>query len=91
MKVRLTNKVSSYSIDGISYKPGDIFELEPSKFIASYMVDLTPITEAVVEEVVLLDNPKPKTRVRKPKPVEEPVVEEVEEESGLTELFEPQD
>lgn len=61
MKVKLLPTISSFSIDGIRYKPGDIFDVDPHYFREDHMESLEPqptvkpvpeVTEPTVEPAV---------------------------------------
>ena len=57
MKVKLLPKVSSYSQDGVNYKPGDIFELGDRRVRLDFML---PIVDApVVAQTVKEPEPEP--------------------------------
>jgi len=79
VKVKLTRKVSGYAINGLRYKPGDVFNVPPEMFCGDFMQNL----EAKLKEKPRKEEPKveekPAKKTKKKK-VEETVVEEAEPE-----------
>lgn len=55
MKVILTHKVHAYSVGTRRYLPGDVFEVDESQFVSSFMarVPVPVVQPVVVEEPVI--------------------------------------
>jgi hypothetical protein len=87
----LTKKVSSFLYNGVDYKPGDKFEVEPRLYRADFMTDLTPskVVESVVEEVATVKTSKKRRAKAEPTVEEVPIVVagEVDEKSEETLVY----
>lgn len=62
MKVKLLPKVSSFLYNGIDYKPGDKFEVEPKLYRADFM-------QSLESAKTVSPPPKPEPAVEEAKPV----------------------
>lgn len=51
IKVRLTDKVNSFNLAGVRYKPGDVFDCPEHHFRSDFMIKVVPPEKKAVEVI----------------------------------------